>query len=172
MSSVASGVCRAIQKMTKSTIRKEEGGATLRESLDALERCCGTPVVPGELVIWLETVEGALAELEASLRHQLVERHRGQFEQIVRDDPSLQRPVDQMQREDHELAQAFESLQRRAAALTERTAAVEPDEAVMRDEVDAFARDGLWFVIRVRKQDTAIRTWLGEALRREHGAGD
>jgi hypothetical protein len=157
--------------MSKHGQRRSQG-APLRDALDTLERCCETPVVPGELVSWLECVETALAELDASLRLQLGNRHRGQFEQIVRDDTSLQRPVEQLQREDREVAQDFDALRTRVGALTERAAAIEPDEASMSEEVDRFARDALWFVIRVRRQDTAIQTWLGEAVRRERGAGD
>jgi hypothetical protein len=161
--------------MRVMTKHEDRGGArdgTLSEALDVLERCCGTPVVPGELLSWLEAVETAFADLETSLRRQVGSRHRAQFEQIVRDDTSLQRPVDRLEHEDGELVRTFESLRARAAALAERTAAAEPDEASMSEEVYRFARDGLWFVISVRKQDTAIRTWQGEALRREHGAGD
>jgi hypothetical protein len=158
--------------MTEHGGRLANRGATLRAALDTLERCCATPVVPGELVTWLETIETAFAELESSLRQQIDRRHRAQFEQIMRDDPALQRPVEQLKREDGELAQVFEHLKQRATALAERAAALEPDEGSMSEEVDRFSRDGAWFVIRVRKQDTAIRTWLGEAVRREHGAGD
>jgi hypothetical protein len=145
--------------------------ATLRDALDTLERCCGTPVVPGELVTWLESVEAAFTELEASLRQQSG-RHSEQLNQIMRDDTSLQRQVDHLKREDHELSDMFGALKARATAFAERAAAIEPDEASMSEEVESFARDGAWFVIRVRKQDTAIRTWFGEAVRRERGAGD
>lgn len=158
--------------MTTEGGRGVSRGVTLRDGLDALERCCATPVVPGELVTWLETVEAELTDLETSLRRQIGSRHRGQFEQIVREDTSLQRPVDHLQREDLDLAESFDSLKRRATTLVERASAIEPDEAAMSEDIDRFAHDALWFVIRVRKQDTAIRTWLGEAVRRERGAGD
>jgi hypothetical protein len=43
---------------------------------------------------------------------------------------------------------------------------------VMSQEWNRFVDEGLWLVIRLRKQETSIRTWLAEAAYRDRGTGD
>lgn len=144
----------------------------LRDYLAELEACLGTPVVPGNLAPWLEAVEAALGELEPILRHQISHGHRVALSQIERGDSGSPRSVEHLKREDQELLTTFTSLQTEAARLSAVVAEIEPDEAVVSDDVARIVSLGLWFVIRVRKQDVAIRTWLGEAIYRESGTGD
>jgi hypothetical protein len=106
------------------------------------------------------------------LHGQIARQHGPQFEEIVQESPALQRSVEQLEREDGEVAAAYESLRAKVAKLTAKAAKVEPDEALMSQEAARFADEGVWFVVRVRKQDAAIRTWLGEALNRETPASD
>jgi hypothetical protein len=144
----------------------------LRPALDKLEAALETPFVPGELETWFDAVASVLADLGPILRSQIARQHGAQFEQIVQESPALQRSVEQLQREDGEVVAAYESLTARVAALAKKAATVEPDEGLMSQEAAHFADDGVWFVVRVRKQDAAIRTWLGEAMNRETPAGD
>jgi hypothetical protein len=152
--------------------RHEPGERALRDYLAELEACFGTPVIPGSLAPWLEAIEAALGELEPVLRHQVNHGHRAQLSLIERAEAGSPRSVDHLKREDQELLAAFVSLKAEAARLSALATDVEPDEAVMNDDVARFASAGLWFVIRVRRQNTAIRTWLGESFNRESGAGD
>ena len=150
----------------------EGSRATLRPALDRLEACLETPFVPGELEVWFDAVASALAELGPILRRQISRQHRVQFRQIVREAPALHRSVEQLERQDGDVVETYEGLTSRAARLAAETVAAEPDEALVVQEAARFADEGLWFVVRVRKQETAIRTWFGEALNRETPAGD
>jgi hypothetical protein len=152
--------------------RPADGDATLLKELARLESCLATPLVPGELVTWFSAVEETFADLKPLLRRQTRERHRTQYEQIMRDDPALQRSVEHLKEEDDVLVDMLERLESAASDFVAKAADIEPDEGLMRPEWERFVDEGLWFVIRVRKQDTAIRTWLGEAMNRERGTGD
>ena len=145
---------------------------TLRPALDRLEASLETPFIPGELEAWFDAVASAVADLGPILHGQITLQHGAQFEQIVQESPALQRSVEQLEREDGEVAAAYQALKSRVAELAAKAATVEPDEALMSQEAARFADEGVWFVVRVRKQDAAIRTWLGEALNRETPAGD
>jgi hypothetical protein len=158
--------------MTEPHDRPADGDAILLKELARLESCLATPVVPGELVTWFSAVEETFADLKPLLRRQTGERHRAQYEQIVRDDPALQRSVEHLKEEDDVLIEILERLESEASGFVAKATEIEPDESLMRQEWERFVDEGLWFVIRVRKQDTAIRTWLGEAMNRERGAGD
>ena len=158
--------------MAKDNNKLADADAKLLLHLAELETCLGTPLVPGELVTWFDTVATALADLQPILRRQTTERHRLQFDQIMREDPALQRSVEHLRADDEALMDLLQSLQSQAVGFAAKAAAIEPDEALMGQEWTRFVDEGLWFVIRVRKQDTAIHTWLGEALNRERGTGD
>jgi septal ring factor EnvC (AmiA/AmiB activator) len=146
--------------------------ARFASQLTELETSLGTPLVPGELVTWFETVATVLAELQPSLHRRTTGGHLAQFDQIMRDDPALQRSVEQLRAEDEALNDALQSFKASADRLAAKAAEIEPDEDVMSQEWNRFVEEGLWLVIRLRKQETAIRTWLSEAAYRDRGTGD
>ena len=149
-----------------------EDDASRRAVLEQLEACLETPFVPGELETWLDAVVAALGELGPTLHDRIKRRHRLEFEQIAREAPALQRAVEQLSREDGEIAEIHNSLTSRAVQLAAKAASAGVDEGLVGPDAARFVDDGLWFVVRVRKQDMAIRTWLAESINRETPAAD
>ena len=155
--------------------RKDESAsadAELARQLADLEACLGTPLVPGELVTWFENAAALLGTLQPLVRRRATDGHLAKFAQIVREDPALQRSVERLGAEDEALGRTLYALKTRADRFAAKAAAIEPDEALMTQEWTRFVDEGLWFVVGLRKQETAIRTWLGEAQNRVRGAGD
>jgi hypothetical protein len=144
----------------------------LHEALAALEASVETPFVPGEFERWMSEVESAWKKLRTCLDWLIATRHPQDFAEIRQEDLELSPRVEQMRQEDAEIQQQAETLGQQIPPLQAAVAHVEPDEARLAPRLEALARDALNFVIRVRKQEQAVRTWLGEAFNRDRGTVD
>jgi hypothetical protein len=56
--------------------------------------------------------------------------------------------------------------------LSKRSERLEPDEGHARRALETIVDGGLKLVIRIRKQEVAISTWLMEAFDRDRGVAD
>jgi hypothetical protein len=65
-----------------------------------------------------------------------------------------------------------QSLSRQFADLEANATRAGADEKQVIDQQRALLDEGLRFVIDVRRQETAIRTWIEEAFDRDTGLGD
>lgn len=144
----------------------------LREGLERLETALETPLVPGELERWVGDVQSALDETAALLERQVGTVHQEEFNEIADEDPELFARVKLLQEEDRKSSEQLEKLRHRAEQLAIIAASIEPDEAELEEDVNAFIEQGLAFVIHVRKQEIAIATWLQEAMERDRGTAD
>ena len=90
--------------------------------------------------------------------------HAEEFAEIVEQDSGLLARVEQLKKEDSAITQQFADLCRRASA-SQKSPGCEPDEGQVREDVSRLVELGLSFVIRVRKQETAITTWLARSIR-------
>lgn len=141
-------------------------------ALDELERCAETPFVPGELERWHSALFEGLRHFTPHLKQHTREMHPAEFQNIEDEDPELTRRVELMRAEDRELEQEADRLIDDAARLEAAVHKAEPDEARVEAPLTRLANATLGFVIRVRKQEIAVRTWLGEAFGRDRGTID
>lgn len=142
------------------------------EALKAFESALEVPFVPGELERWIDAVEGAFTQVRPRLQRRLQHAHPDEFAEIGEADPGLIRRVEQMREEDAALREETAELADRITALRSAITSVEPDEARVETMLETFIEQALQFVIRVRKQEQAVRTWLMEAFNRDRGTID
>ena len=139
--------------------------------LKLFETALETPLVPGELETWLETVERAYRQSESELRERLTDEHRRQLKQVQEQDAELSARVQELRETDQELLDRLERLGRHLRALRERGDGDGETQCVDRS-AERLADEGLKFVIDVRKQEAAINTWFLEAFQRDRGVAD
>lgn len=149
-----------------------EQEADLREALETWELTLETPVVPGELRYWSDAVYEGFQKVECALRPKLDQVHRDQFKKIRKEDLALAKRVEQLQADDDEIRKQLAYVSERIEALRRKAPTAEPDELKAKKEHDGLADDALGLVIRIRKQETAIGTWLTEAFSRDRGDVD
>ncbi len=150
----------------------EQYDQPLRDALAALEAALETPLVPGDLVAWVTPIQQGFAPVGVYLRRQIERVHTHQFDRIKHEDLGLASRVEQLAEEDRELLQILADLSQLSERLSAVSTAVEPDEAAIEPELQRLVDEGLAFVIRVRKQESAIATWLVESLDRDRGDVD
>lgn len=144
----------------------------LQRDIESLAFTLEAPRVAGELEGWAAAVREAATPLSELLRRRIQVGHRVEYAKIVETDPELAPRVDQLRQADCEVLQQFESLFRRVERLETRSRHLEPNEGALKDDVESLVDDGLAFILRVHKQEIALRTWLQEAFNRDSGAGD
>ena len=144
----------------------------LRDALTTLETALGTPVMAGELGDWVQQVRKAFDDAIAALNGHLTLGHRVQFANIMQQDLELARRVEQLKAEDGAIARRVTELTRELECLTAVSAAVGRHESRAQELADQFVNAALMFIARVRKQETAITSWLLEAYQRDQGPGD
>lgn len=144
----------------------------LRDSLAAFETCLEMPLVPGQFEVWLADARSALARVGTILPEHIRRDHRPQIEEIADEDKELFARVETLRSTDRKTLERLNWFYEWGARLADRTALTEPDEGKLEEEFAEFIKQGLEFVIHVRKQELAVTTWLNEALNRENGPGD
>ena len=143
----------------------------LMDVLGALERCLETPIVPGELELWLDEARSATQQAEALLEFELNQRHPEILADIEQQDAELSPRVDQLRAGDCISRDLLRELQNRLSRLS-RTPGLTPDERRGDDEVAAVIETGLRFIIHARTQEVSLETWLAESFERDRGTVD
>ena len=151
---------------------QQQNEQQLRKALENLESCLETPVLPGELSSWVVNLEQSLLALEPLLARQLESVHAGDFAAILEEDTSLAARVETLRSTDQSLLSEFVSVSQAAVQLAAKADCAESDEGACKDAVEQLIEAGIGFVIDVRKQESAIRTWVMEAYGRDRGAVD
>lgn len=144
----------------------------LPEGLQAFEKALETPIVPGEVVAWTETVRQTCEALASPLRRALDERHRKVYGEIGEEEPELLAKIEELIQEDEEIRDTYDRLCFLVDRLIERGEELEPDEMRTAHAHEELVEEGLAFVIQVRKQELAVQTWLIEAFDRDNGTVD
>jgi len=166
----------SLSKQPTETASKQPPGAESPDQLTTvlaeLETCLEQPIVPGELSPWANAVSSAYVDAEGPLQEAFETTHPALFDQIRREDEDLYRQVEQMKEEDAKLRTEYATLSRDARRLRVRSDQEDSDESVLSSEVEQSIEKGLAFVIRIRKQQSAINTWLLEAFQRDTGVAD
>ena len=144
----------------------------LSEALARWESCLETPVVPGELLTWLDEAKHACDEVGAQLRPQLERTQPKLFQDIVGQDPSLVPRVEELKSEDQQLLDQMDRVRAHIEQLRNRASQLQPPESKIDRIVATLSQEALSLVISVRKQEKAITTWYLESFDRERGVAD
>jgi hypothetical protein len=155
--------------MIAEETRSEED---LKLALSEFETSLGTPIISGELADWVDAVKKTWNEASAQVHYYLKHLHPRQFEQIGNEDPELLPRVEQLQAEDAAIEGAREKLGATVKRTAEHVPKLEPDEDKAQQHIKKLIDEGLAFIARVRKHETAIQTWYIEAFTRDRGAVD
>jgi hypothetical protein len=141
-------------------------------ALAKLEKCLETPLVPGELELWVQQTKTAAQDVADLLDRQINDVHREQLAEIEQQDLELLSRVDELRQGDEQTRVLLRALQDRLIGLASRAARVEPDEKQAEGDLAAVVDMGLKFVIHARTQETALETWLAESFERDRGTVD
>jgi hypothetical protein len=144
----------------------------LRDALSRLETALGTPVISGELTDWVQAVRKDFEAVRGALRAEFHEGHRQQFANIMQQDLELARRVEQLKEEDQTLLLQMAKWGEELDRLASIAAAIGRDENRAGEYTQGVVEAGLMFIAHVRKQETAITTWLMEAFQRDQGTVD
>ncbi|MCA9111872.1 MAG: hypothetical protein KDA52_18105 [Planctomycetaceae bacterium] len=144
----------------------------LHQALEFFEASVESPFVPGEIERWIAAVELAWNRLLPTLNWLITVRHPDEFAEIRQEDQELIRRVQQMRQEDAAIDSAAVELEQRISLIETAISNIEPDEVQVRTTLENFVDDAIGLIIRIRKQELAVRTWLLEALNRDRGTVD
>jgi Spy/CpxP family protein refolding chaperone len=145
--------------------------ARIDAALSQFESCLESPVIPGELPSWAAAVEQTYRGLGGPLRREIEDTHRDQLAQITSEETDLLAQVQQLREEDAQLGEVYQAFGNDIRAFRKQAERVEPHEGKLAERLTRVVNDGLALVIRIRKQQRAIRTWLLEAFNRDTGVG-
>jgi hypothetical protein len=157
-----------VTQLEKEQAREDE----FRRALEHLETVAGTPIVSGEMERWLEEVDGAFTQCRAALETRVRQSHAPQLVSIKREDPEMLRHVELLQKEDAQILETIAALAARADVLKPMVRRIEPDEKRAETALTELGEQAVQLVVRIRKQEVALRTWLQEAFTRDRGVVD
>jgi len=144
----------------------------LTDPLRRLETALDTPPVPGELRGWAATLRKTFAETTHEILEHIEHVHPEQFEEIEQQNSELLARVHGLREEDHKNREWCRSLESQFADLEANAVRAGADEKQAMDQQQKLVEEGLRFVMNVRRQEMAIRTWIEEAFDRDTGLAD
>lgn len=144
----------------------------LRGSLERLEQILELPYISGELKSWTDESLRALEQVESALQTAIESDHPSAFKTMVKNHRNLQQQVEKLAQEDAQLLPAVQSLRGHAQHFASSIDEMSQSGQQFQARREQLVNDGLALILRVRKQQSAIDTWLGEALQRDNGVGD
>ncbi|MCO6438316.1 MAG: hypothetical protein J5J06_14570 [Phycisphaerae bacterium] len=142
------------------------------EALMKLETALEKPVIPGEMESWARDVRNEAASFDHLLRERVAGAHAELYASITDEDQGLFRRVEQLRQEDFDIRNAYDAFLSEASTLCENASRAEPQEAPAESRIAQISDNGLALVIRIRKQELALRTWLVESAFRDRGVQD
>ncbi len=152
--------------------RPAEVTAVLKGRLAKLEEAVSTPVVSGEMADWAAEAERAAGALLQVLRDALPPLRQQQFDTILAEDSTLEPRVNEMRQRDTENLTLLERLHKQLGTISQQADLRQEAETSLHDRVAKLTETGLHLVVEIRKQDTAVDTWIQEAFQRDRGVGD
>jgi hypothetical protein len=142
------------------------------EALGQLEQELLTPVVPGELEGWFDRVGKSAERVSSTMWSYTESLFNSEYPEIAEQDASLLGQVEQLMREDTACLDQFAGFLDQLAQLRRMAPKCEPNEAIMRNSLEAFIQQGLSWVMAAKRQQKARETWFAESLYRVRGGGD
>jgi hypothetical protein len=144
----------------------------LTDQLRGLETALDTPPVPGELRTWATTLRKTFDDMTREILQQIDTVHPKQFHEIEEQNADLLARVEQLRDEDRKNRDWSRSLSVQFAELEANAVRAGADEKQVIEQQQKLLDEGLRFVMNVRRQETAIRTWTEEAFDRDTGLAD
>lgn len=144
----------------------------LKERVTAFEESLSTPFASGEMADWAAKVEQAAEALLQVLRDELPPLRQQQFDTMLGEDPALEPRVNEIRESDAENIAHLERLHKQLATVAGQADVRQEAETALHDRVQKITEAGLHLVVEVRKQNTAVDTWIQEAFQRDRGVGD
>lgn len=144
----------------------------LEGALRRLEIALETPVIPGEMADWCMEAVKACREVGGEFDVTVEGRHKGLLQEMMNYDPEQAPRIQQLKETDEELRERTNKFEHRLCKLCNATELAGADEVRVLDQVEETIKIGLELVIDFRKQELAISTWHGEALKRDRGVAD
>lgn len=143
-----------------------------KDTLARLETALERPLIPGELESWAQEVQTEAEAFDGLLQGQVEGHHAEVFGNIKQEDEALIQRVERMREEDRNIRTEFDAFLSEARKLRDKAPGSEPDEATETDRVAHVSDKGLILVIRIRKHELHIQTWLVESAWRDRGVKD
>lgn len=164
--------CAGTTKGILTVTHKLDIKEPLTDPLCRLETALGTPPVPGELRTWATTLRKTFDETTRDILQQIDTVHPAQFQEIEDTNSELLARVEGLREEDRKNRDTCRSLAVQFAELEASAVRAGADEKQVIEQQQKLLEEGLRFVMNVRRQETAIRTWTEEAFDRDSGMGD
>ena len=140
--------------------------------LEGLESALEAPVVPGEMESWIRTVQEAWEPVADRLHIEMEVHHPEQLDEIAKQDDEMLPQVEKLREEDRLIMEQFEEVGQWLTQLVERAPKLEPHEQRADQAVQQLVDNGIDLVVRIRKQESALKTWFVEAFNRDRGIAD
>jgi len=152
---------------------RTSGSIILRSfELGEVEACLETVVVPGDLPSWVDALSQACEVEGVALRNEITTNHANHLVQLLAADMDQAQHAAQLQVEDAEILRLYDVFEGRVRRLGDRADLAGTREDKFNEGIRSIVDEGLGLVIRVRKQERALSTWLSEAFQRDTGVGD
>lgn len=145
---------------------------SLSAALADFERALDTPLVPGELDSLLQEIRAASQRLGPVLRMAADHEYPKLFEAITEQDIELGPRVARSRDDLAAIVDQHARLDGEIAELADAAEAIEPREEKFAEHLDRLVREGLEWVMAVRRFQVAVDTWHQEAFLRDRGVGD
>ncbi len=144
----------------------------LSETLTRLERALLTPVIAGELSLWVQAVQDAAAALAEPLQQYLYKVQHPLYAEIAKSDQELLPRVQQLIATDKALLESYQQFLAKVADLARAAPSARKDENKVSAPLAEVEKDGTTLILGIRKQQAAASAWLSEALYRDRGPVD
>jgi hypothetical protein len=144
----------------------------LAEALTRFERHLELPYVSGELSSWSEEAMTLFHQVEERLHDAVQKEHPKNYESIAKNRLDLQLEIEKLRECDAHLLHMLAELRRELELFQQNRKEEELAEQQFLPSRDHLVNNALAFVIQVRKQRSAIATWLSESIQRDNGVGD
>lgn len=141
----------------------------LTVALSSLERVLVTPLVPGEFVAWISSVQDATLLVGPLLTVRLQQEHAQILVEILQQDAELSQRVEHMRDGSVAIQSGFGKFEQKVSKLGEIANEVGSREDKFDSYMQQLIQDGIELVVMIRKQEAAIDTWHRESLLRDRG---
>jgi len=144
----------------------------LKDRVTSFEESLSTPFASGEMADWAAKVKEAAESLLHVLRDDLPPLRQQQFDTMLGEDPALEPRVNEIRTCDSENVAHLERLHKQLHTVAGQADVRQEAETALHERVQKLTEAGLHLVVEVRKQNTAVDTWIQEAFQRDRGVAD
>lgn len=145
---------------------------SLQTTMGELETALLTPIVSGELLSWVETVQEAAATFGTDWMRCVRTTLHPMYKEIAKSDNDLLTKVEQMRQAEEKLFEDLAQFQERLASMKHLAEIAGLEEGRIEERRQTIENEGMDLILRIKRQQAATATWLAEAQYRDRGVGD